>query len=306
MLAKKAMMEDIRVGFSHLQHYIRPGGPTNLTDINVDAEDFVANVLNALHGWDLINMNRKVSNYPCLDLFSEREKIGVQVTAEEGSAKINDTLACLEDKGMSARITRFYHFSLVPKQGSYTIHKVPPGITFAWKTDILDFDSVFKQIQEASDDTIAAVQKVVRKSLPTIFAAEVNRLTALRSELHACQTIFDRAVMSAPFHREDPVEMYKAVRAMRIRLQKRGASRIPHETVANNFEIAKTVLSECEGEVRKKYPYIHEAAKFGVTPVYQGNDYGDAINLMMSIRLKIMPLLDLNDAVLDEIDLRLK
>ena len=306
MLEKKTQMEDIRVGFSHLQHYIRPGGPTNLTDINVHAEDFVANVLNALHGWDLRNTNRKVSNFPCLDLFGEQAKIGVQVTSEAGSAKINDTLACLEINHMPRQIDQFYHFSLIPKQGSYSIHSVPPGIAFAWKTDVLDFDSIFKQIQAAQDDVIAAVQKVVRRSLPTIFAAERNRLAALRLELHACQTVFDREVMKAPFHREDPVEMYRAIREMRIRLQERGASRIPHGGVAENFEKAKKIMSDCEDEVRTKYPYIHEAAKSGGTPSYKDGDFGAAINLMMGIRGKIEPLIIANDVILADIDERLK
>lgn len=66
------------------------------------------------------------------------------------------------------------------------------------------------------------------------------------------------------------------------------------------------MLSECEGEVRKKYPYMHEAAKTRIRPVYQGSDYGDAINLMMSIRPEIMSLRDANDAILAEIDSRLK
>lgn len=305
MLDKQNKLEDIRLGFSVLQNYVRPGGSMNLTDINVLAEDFVANVLNGLHGWDLKNTNESVSNFPCIDLIDETAQIGIQVSSQERSTKINEALSCLEKHEMSKRISHFYHFSLLKKQDSYTIHKVPSGISFAWETDVLDFDSVLKQIQAASDAKIEAVQKVVRRSLPSIFAKEINRLTTLRTELHACQTIFDRELMTAQFHREDPVEMLKAIREMRIKLQQRGASRIPHEKVAENFENAKRILSNCEGEVRTRFPAIHEAAKSGVAPVYQGNDFGDAIRLMMSIRSDIMPLIDSNDSVLAEIDFRL-
>lgn len=45
MLANKEFREDIRLGFAHLQDYVRPGGRLNLTDINVHAEDFVGGVL---------------------------------------------------------------------------------------------------------------------------------------------------------------------------------------------------------------------------------------------------------------------
>ncbi len=302
MLDKKRMIEDIRLGLAVLQSYIRPGGPMNLTDINVHAEDFVGNLLNALNGWDLRNTNKEVSNFPCIDLFGETAKVGVQVTSEKGSAKINEALDCLRKHAMSSKVNKFYHFSLIPRQDNYTIHSVPDGISFNAKDGVLDFDSLQKMIQAANDTTVAELHRVVRDAMPTVFAAEVNRLAAMRSELHACQTIFDRELMRAPFNREDPVEMYKAIGEMRISLQKRGASRIPHEVVAQNFEKAKSVLSNCEGIVRSRYPYIHDAVKTSTTPNYQGNDYGDAINLMMSIRQVLMPLIEENDTVLKGID----
>lgn len=305
MLAKKEMLEDIRLGFSVLQNYIRPGGPTNLTDINVVCEDFVAGVLNPLHDWDLKNKNDRTANAPCLDLFGQQAKIGVQVSSEEGATKINGDLACLTRHGMQKSINQYYHFSLVPRQGSYKIVNSVPGVSFDWKEDVWDFDSTLKQIQAADDSKIEAVRKYVRKSLPSIFAAEINRLAALRKELHACQTVFDREVMTAPFNREDPVEMYRAIKQMRITLQKRGASRIPHDEVAENFQSAKVILSACEGTVRERFPNIHQAARTGTTPTYHGGDYGDAIRLMMKIRSEIAPLLEANDKVLAEIDSRL-
>ncbi len=295
MLNKQSMLEEIRLGLSVLQHYIRPGGPMNLTDINVHAEDFVGRLLNSLRGWNLNNTNRDVSNAPCIDLLDEKVKVGVQVSSETGAGKINEALACLEKHGMSAKLTHFYHFSLVPRQKTYHTRSAPPGILFDVKKDVLDFDTLLKEIQAATDGTIAAVHKAVRESMPALFVSEVKRLEALRDELHRCQTIFDREVMRAPFEREDPVEMYKGIREMRISVQKRGASQIPHQLVADNFKKARTVLSECEGEVRRRYRYIHDSALTGTAPQYQGSDYGDAINLMMSIRKDLMPLLDQND-----------
>lgn len=305
MLDKKNKLEDIRIGFAFLQNYIRPGGPMNLSDINIFAEDFVADVLNGLHGWNLKNTNRNVSNFPCIDLVDDNAGIGIQVSSQEGSLKINEALDCLEKHGFSKRIKQFYHFTLLEKQGSYTIHNVPSGISFTWKTDVLDFDSVLLQIQAASEQSIDYVQRVVRKSLPAVFATEINRLATLRTELHACQTIFDREVLVAPFQNEDPVEMYTAIREMRISLQQRGASRIPHDAVAGNFTLAKKVLRDCANEVRTRFPNVHAAAVSGSPANYQGNEFSDAINLMINIRNEIIPLIEANDRVLAEVDLRL-
>lgn len=305
MLDKKQMMDDIRLGLSVLQHYIRPGGPMNLNEINVHAEDFVGDLLNALYGWDLKNTNRKVSNFPCIDLHGKSALIGVQVSSERGAGKVNEALECLEKHDMSKLITQFYHFSLIPRQSTYAIHSVPTGIRFSEQEDVLDFDVLQKRIQAAELPAIAAVRAAVVQNMPLIFAAEVNRLTALRTQLHDCQTIFDRDVMRAPFDREDPLEMYRAIRGMRVRLQKHGASRIPHEAVAANFEKAKTILSTCEGAVRQRFPYIHTTAKDGTRPTYQGSDFGDAINLMMGIRPQLVPLIEENDSILRDIDNRL-
>ena len=231
MLAKEDYLRDIRLGLSVLQDYLKPGGSLNLLDGNVHAEDFVASMLNALNGWSVKNTNRAVSNFPCLDLVDEGNEVGLQVTSEEGAPKINRTLDCLQKHGLAAKIKKFIHFSLVPKQARYAIRGVPAGITFDWKQDILDFDTLLKKIQAADDNVLVAVHKVVTGAMPRIFGTETQRLNALRSELHACLTLFDRELMRAPFDREDPVEMYKAIRKIRISLQKRGASRIANEIV---------------------------------------------------------------------------
>ena len=53
MLAKKELIEEIRLGFSFVQSYVRPGGKLNLTDINVLAEDLAGDILNAACDWHL-------------------------------------------------------------------------------------------------------------------------------------------------------------------------------------------------------------------------------------------------------------
>ena len=72
-----------------------------------------------------------------------------------------------------------------------------------------------------------------------------------------------------------------------------------------NFEKARDILSACEADVRRNYPYIHAAAKSGVTPAYPGGTWGDSIRRMMGIRALLEPLIKANDAVLKDIDRKL-
>lgn len=170
LLAKEAMFADIRKGVSVLQNYVRPGGKLNLTDTNVQSEDFVAGLLNAVYGWGLVNANKATATYPCIDLIDETRKLGVQVTAEEGSGKINSTLECLEKHQMSERLSQLRVFSLVPKQGRYTVNAECPSVPFDWKSDVIDFDDILKQTQLIVDlEHLGRVHRYVVETLPSIF-----------------------------------------------------------------------------------------------------------------------------------------
>jgi hypothetical protein len=294
MLAIKELREDVRLGFAHLQIYIRPGGSLNLNDINVHAEDFVGTILNALHSWNLINTNKTTSNFPCIDLLEERERIGIQVTSESGARKLNKTIVCVRDHGLSAKINQLKVFSLIKKQASYRVTETCPGVSFNWVQDVLDFDTLLQQINAVTDlQQLKAIHSVVIDALPALFASRVTTLQATRDRLEKDLVVFDREVMSAPFHFEDPVLMYKAIREMRIALQKNGSSRIANSVAARNFEAAHALLRNTEYKIREQYPYIHEAASNDTPKVnYPNGDFGDSIHLMMQIRGQLQPLLE--------------
>ena len=172
LLAKEAMIGDIRRGLAVLQSYVQPGGKLNLTDINVHAEDFVAGLLNTVFSWDLVNTNKKNANYPCIDLIDESRKLGVQVTSESGSEKLKDTLECLERHKLSDRVSQLKVLSLIIKQKRYKVKSKCPGIVFDWKVDVLDFTDLLQGALSLSDQQLGLVHRHVIDSMPTIFPKE--------------------------------------------------------------------------------------------------------------------------------------
>ena len=50
-------------------------------------------VLNRIYGWKLENLNHVEKNFPGIDLGDWERGIGVQVTVEKTSSKINNTIA---------------------------------------------------------------------------------------------------------------------------------------------------------------------------------------------------------------------
>lgn len=61
-------------------------------------EEIVKGLLNRCYGFHLVNLNEEKKNFPGIDLGDRGRGIGVQVTAEKGSAKLNDTIQTMIGK----------------------------------------------------------------------------------------------------------------------------------------------------------------------------------------------------------------
>ncbi len=153
---------------------------------------------------------------------------------------------------------------------------------------------------------LKAIHSVVSTAFPGLFASRRALLLASRDRLEKDLRLFDREVMSAPHHFEDPVLMYKAIREMRIGLQQNGSSRTANAVAARNFGTAHLILRETERKIRGQYPYIHEAAT-NDTPIghYPNGAFWDSIHLMMQIRGPLQPLLKEIEGELAKIDAQL-
>jgi tetratricopeptide (TPR) repeat protein len=170
MLQRQTMIDDIRRGLAVYENYVRPGGTLNLTDSNVHAEDFVAGLLNGIHGWNLVSTNQATANYPCIDLIDETLAFGVQVTSESGSDKLTKTLECANTHQLAEKVKHLKVFLLIPKQEKYSIHAKCPGIAFNWEHDVLDFKDALQSIVAISHlPQLHRVHQYVVQSLPSIF-----------------------------------------------------------------------------------------------------------------------------------------
>jgi len=170
MLQRQTMIDDIRQGLAVYKSYVQQGGTLNLTDTNVHAEDFVAGLLNSIHGWSLVSTNQVTANYPCIDLIDETLALGVQVTSEAGSAKLTKTLECAKTQKLAEKVKHLKVFLLIPKQKKYSVHADCPGIAFDWNRDVLDFEDALQSIQAIN--CLLQLQRVhqhVVQSLPSIF-----------------------------------------------------------------------------------------------------------------------------------------
>lgn len=215
VLEREKLIQEIRSGLAYLQQYVSYGGKENLTDTNIYAEDFVSGLLNILYGWNLVNANRDVANFPCIDLIDTTLGIGIQVTSERNSKKINKTIVCLKKHSLSNKINSLRIFTLKKKQKNYTISVNCPEIEFNWRNHIIDFEDIFIESHKIQDIarldmlheyvvySIPIFQKNSKKELPLYipstakessslaFSSQTIRLVGREKELEQLSSFLD-------------------------------------------------------------------------------------------------------------------
>ena len=92
MSKKKEIYDKIVRALSIFIDEIETKAKNNLLDDNIFSEDFIKDLLNVCLGWNLINLNAEVNDFPGIDLGDKERHIGVQITSTKTSKKIIDSL----------------------------------------------------------------------------------------------------------------------------------------------------------------------------------------------------------------------
>lgn len=283
MLKRKTQLEQIQSALALLENSVAMGGKLGLTDLNVHSEEFVRGLLNRVRGWALIGANSRISNFRCIDLIDPGNGIGVQVTSEKGSAKINSCLKCCASN-LSDTVSTLYVFSLVKKQSKYTISNCG-GISFD-QSHIVDFMDIVKVAKSMDDHELERLHAYIAGSLGHLSFDRGARNADIRKSIADCLRLLDREALSAPFRYEEPVPMYRAIRDIRISLRKIGAVLLFDSVAAEEFRKIVNELVACERMIKDEYPYIANPEPGGPDfEVIDRNAYWiESIQRMMAIR----------------------
>lgn len=167
MIETGQLKRKISQHFTQLKTEIAQNGSSGFTDIHKDAEDLVKRLLNLVNGYRLQNLNYPATNYPGLDLGSSDNGIAYQVTSVKTSDKIADMLDKVTRHQHYITYPRIRAFILSGRQGSYTITSPDPNkFTFDWETDIEDFDTLLKQINQLDLEKLTEIAAYLDAELP--------------------------------------------------------------------------------------------------------------------------------------------
>lgn len=92
MIKKEMYLKDIADNLALLSREVEILNCVNFYDINIVAEDFFAELLNLIYGYNLKNLNVVEKNAIAIDLFDEKKRLCIQVTSDNSSEKIKETI----------------------------------------------------------------------------------------------------------------------------------------------------------------------------------------------------------------------
>ncbi|AUM63539.1 hypothetical protein C0R09_02770 [Brevibacillus laterosporus] len=163
-LAKLALEVDLRNSIS-------------LFDINIIAEDFYKEFLKLVYGYNLINLNILEKNMSAIDLADQVGRIAIQVTSDNSSTKIIDTIKKFNEKRLYSQYDRLIFLMLIKKKKYTTTFDTSDFFCFSKDTDIIDYLDIMQHIKEKETKELKIISEFLDREL-TVKSKETTRTQA--------------------------------------------------------------------------------------------------------------------------------
>jgi hypothetical protein len=139
-----------------------------LFDSNRVAQDFFVGLLSLIFGYkDLKELDKlnDITNYPAIDLGSEQNRVAFQITTQNDSAKIKDTIAKFIKHKLYGKYDRLVVFIIGEKKGYITTFETQGKFTFDKERDIWDDNFLIKEIDKLDIATLTKVKDFLEEHL---------------------------------------------------------------------------------------------------------------------------------------------
>lgn len=138
-----------------------------LFDDNRLAQDFYCELLKILSGYELVDLDKlnDKTNYSAIDLGDTHNRIAVQVTADNSSTKIKDTLEKFRDAKLFNDYDRLIVLIIGKKQSYTTTFPTGCSLVFDAAKDVWDDDELVKQVNNLGDPDLRILDKFLEEKL---------------------------------------------------------------------------------------------------------------------------------------------
>ena len=148
---REEYIKDIEDSFTKLELRIQNLNSLHLFDINTIAEDFICGLMNTMYGYSLENLNIHNTNYPGIDLGSEKDRIAIQVTSDGGRRKIDETIKAFNLHGYYKKYSRLMIVVIGNKPNYRKDFDTNNLFSFDPSKDIVDIKGLLKEIKGIPD-----------------------------------------------------------------------------------------------------------------------------------------------------------
>lgn len=162
---KEVYLKNIAENLALLSREVSILNSVNLYDINIIAEDFFPGLLNLIYGYELQNANHFEKNAPAIDLIDQKNRIAVQVTSDNSSAKIRHTIEEFNKNQAYNLYDRLVVLILTQKKNYSTNFDTQGRFSFDKASDIWDVEKLIKDIRKLETEQIKSISEYLSEEL---------------------------------------------------------------------------------------------------------------------------------------------
>lgn len=157
--------------------------------MDIHAESFFCELLNLIFEYKLENLNHFQKNYDSIDLGDKKNRISVQITAQNTRAKVQETLDRFIKNGHENEYDRVIILIIGTKPNFRTPFNTGGKFCFDTNTDVWDTKTLIKIINEKSNEELSQICDFFKKQLypnEGYTGVSLNKLGAqMLNEMHS-------------------------------------------------------------------------------------------------------------------------
>ncbi len=181
MINREIYLKDITDSFALLSREVLFLDDINLYDINIIAEDFFSGLFNLIYGYEF--ENNFIKNLPAIDLADRKNRIAVQVTSDNNSSKIKETIKLFLDNHLYRLYDRLIVFILTEKKNYTTDFNTEGKFIFDKKRDIWDIRNLIRDIKKLEVDQIKKIRDYLAKEFSNKYYTERDKTISRERQL---------------------------------------------------------------------------------------------------------------------------
>ncbi|MCX2546578.1 SMEK domain-containing protein [Pseudomonas sp. COW5] len=163
MLKREQLIKDITIHLTHLSSCVEVLGSVHFLDLNIAAEHFFEKLLNQVYSYNLINLNHSKLNAAAIDLADHSIGLAVQVTSDRRADKIQKTLDNFSKHGLGTKYKTLKVLIIGRRTGHYSTVKVPNGVIFSGRDDVIDNKSLIQAISKKTTPELQTILELIER-----------------------------------------------------------------------------------------------------------------------------------------------